>query len=569
MPDDINSDIVSNSQSPENSNILNTQFSGSLSNNTENNGKISAQITNIASSLLTSTKQLNQVKTDVKTLSTNVNNIEKDITTVDTQLKTVTNQTEKNSNLNEIQQSQINDIDEIVRAIRKSNNKSQKISKSDEQVDIKTTKKLKTSKKEYDNELVEKIKNVLAAVLPKALKASKKDEYKSNSKIDETVQPVTVKSFSALANQQLINNIKQALKIKKQQDSIVSKSNLIKIAILAFVGIVIYLLTKLKDIKDAITEQIQNIKDGFTSIVETITNWFTDMKNGFMDSIYNPIVSKINEFTALVIDIYTEWKTKLEEMMPTNLQEFISSVKTAITSVKNFFTTDLFKLAQNLLPALKQFINTFLGFDFFKKEETVPVDEEPEETLKDEEDTISGGNLSSMSNQINSKKDTPGKAQLLNETNNINNNNATKIENDNIVNVAGAKLAQQLSNTLILQNGEMIKLNKQDDIYIANKPDGVIANIFKEINANYSKTYAKLTNHFDNIVNNIQEQDKQLASMCDNIDNLKSNTQSEQSKVALIQLQQQISALQTASTQPTIYSGVDIVRRQVRRCFNM
>lgn len=569
MPDDINSDIVSNSQSPENSNNLNTQFSGSSSDNTENNGKISAQITNIASSLLTSTKQLNQVKTDVKTLSTNVNNIEKDITTVNTQLKTVTNQTEKNSNLNEIQQNQISNIDEIVRAIRKSNNKSQKISKSDEQVDIKTTKKLKTSKKEYDNELVEKIKNVLAAVLPKALKASKKDEYKSNSKIDETVQPVTVKSFSALANQQLINNIKQALKIKKQQDSIVSKSNLIKIAILAFVGIVIYLLTKLKDIKDAITEQIQNIKDGFTSIVETITNWFTDMKNSFMDSIYNPIVSKINEFTALVIDIYTEWKTKLEEMMPTNLQEFISSVKTAITSVKNFFTTDLFKLAQNLLPALKQFINTFLGFDFFKKEETAPVDEEPEETLKDEEDTISGGNLGSMSNQINSKKDTPGKEQLLNENNNINNNNATKIENDNIVNVAGTKLAQQLSNTLILQNGEMIKLNKQDDIYIANKPDGVIANIFKEINANYSKTYAKLTNHFDNIVNNIQEQDKQLASMCDNIDNLKSNTQSEQSKVALIQLQQQISALQTASTQPTIYSGVDIVRRQVRRCFNM
>lgn len=554
MPDDINSDIVSNSQSPENSDILNTQFSGSSSDNTENNGKISAQITNIASSLLTSTKQLNQVKTDVKTLSTNVNNIEKDVTTVKTQLKTVTNQTEKISNLNE-----------IVRAIKKFNNNSQKILKSDEQVDIKT----KTSKKESDVELVEKIKIVLAAVLPKALKASKKDEYKSNSKIDEIVQPVTVKSFSALANQQLVNNIKQALQIKKQQDSMVSKSNLIKIAILAFVGIIIYLLVKLKDIKDAITEQIQNIKDGFTSIVETITNWFADMKNSFMDSIYNPIVSKINEFTALVIDIYTEWKTKLEEMMPTNLQEFISSVKTAIISVKNFFTTDLFKLAQNLLPALKQFINTFLGFDFFKKEETLPVDEEPEETLKDEEDTISGGNLGSMSNQINSKKDTPGKAQLLNENNNINNNNATKIENDNIVNVAGTKLAQQLSNTLILQNGEMIKLNKQDDIYIANKPDGVIANIFREINANYSKTYTKLTNHFDSILDNIQEQDKQLASMCDNIGNLKSNTQSEQFKAALIQLQQQISALQTASTQPTVYSGVDIVRRQVRRCFNM
>lgn len=557
MPDDINSDIVSNSQSPENSDILNTQFSGSSSDNTENNGKISAQITNIASSLLTSTKQLNQVKTDVKTLSTNVNNIEKDITTVKTQLKTVTNQTEKISNLNE-----------IVRAIKKFNNNSQKISKSDEQVDIKTT-KTKTSKKESDVELVEKIKIVLAAVLPKALKASKKDEYKSNSKIDEIVQPVTVKSFSTLANQQLVNNIKQALQIKKQQDSMVSKSNLIKIAILAFVGIIIYLLVKLKDIKDAITEQIQNIKDGFTSIVETITNWFADIKNSFMDSIYNPIVSKINEFTALIIDIYTEWKAKLEEMMPTNLQEFISSVKTAIISVKNFFTTDLFKLAQNLLPALKQFINTFLGFDFFKKEETLPVDEEPEETLKDEEDTISSGNLGSMSNQINSKKDTPGKAQLLNENNNINNNNATKIENDNIVNVAGTKLAQQLSNTLILQNGEMIKLNKQDDIYIANKPDGVIANIFREINANYSNTYTKLTNHFDSILDNIQEQDKQLVSMCNNISNLKSNTQSEQFKLALIQLQQQISALQTASTQPTVYSGVDIVRRQVRRCFNM
>lgn len=568
MPDDINSDIVNNSQSPENSGNLNTQFSGSSSDNTENNSKISAQITNLASSLLTSTKQLNQVKTDVKTLSTNVNNIEKDVTTVETQLKTVTNQTEKNSKLNELQRSQISTINEIVRAIKKSNSKPQKITKSDEQANAKVT-KTKTSKKESDAELVEKIKNVLAAVLPKALKTSKKDEYKSNSKIDETVQPVTVKSFSALANQQLVNNIKQALKIKKQQDSMVSKSNLIKIAIMAFVGIIIYLLIKLKDIKDAITEQIQNIKDGFTSIVETITNWFTDMKNSFMDSIYNPIVSKINEFTALIVDVYTEWKAKLEKMMPTNLQEFISSVKTAITSVKNFFTTDLFKLAQNLLPALKQFINTFLGFDFFKKEETAPVDEEPEETLKDEEDSIGGGNLGSMSSQVNSKKDTPGKTQLPNETNNISNNNVTKVENDNIVNVAGTKLAQQLSNTLILQNGEMIKLNKQDDIYIANKPDGVIANIFREINANYSKTYTKLTGHFDNILNNIQEQDKQLVSMCDNISNLKSNTQSEQSKIALIQLQQQISALQTASTPPTIYSGVDIVRRQVRRCFNI
>ena len=568
MPDDINSDIVNNSQSPENSGNLNTQFSGSSSDNTENNSKISAQITNLASSLLTSTKQLNQVKTDVKTLSTNVNNIEKDVTTVETQLKTVTNQTEKNSKLNELQRSQISTINEIVRAIKKSNSKPQKITKSDEQANAKVT-KTKTSKKESDAELVEKIKNVLAAVLPKALKTSKKDEYKSNSKIDETVQPVTVKSFSALANQQLVNNIKQALKIKKQQDSMVSKSNLIKIAIMAFVGIIIYLLIKLKDIKDAITEQIQNIKDGFTSIVETITNWFTDMKNSFMDSIYNPIVSKINEFTALIVDVYTEWKAKLEKMMPTNLQEFISSVKTAITSVKNFFTTDLFKLAQNLLPALKQFINTFLGFDFFKKEETAPVDEEPEETLKDEEDSIGGGNLGSMSSQVNSKKDTPGKTQLPNETNNISNNNVTKVENDNIVNVAGTKLAQQLSNTLILQNGEMIKLNKQDDIYIANKSDGVIANIFREINANYSKTYTKLTGHFDNILNNIQEQDKQLVSMCDNISNLKSNTQSEQSKIALIQLQQQISALQTASTPPTIYSGVDIVRRQVRRCFNI
>lgn len=568
MPDDINSDIVNNSQSPENNGNLNTQFSGSSSDNTENNSKISAQITNLASSLLTSTKQLNQVKTDVKTLSTNVNNIEKDVTTVETQLKTVTNQTEKNSKLNELQRSQISTINEIVRAIKKSNSKPQKITKSDEQANAKAT-KTKTSKKESDAELVEKIKNVLAAVLPKALKTSKKDEYKSNSKIDETVQPVTVKSFSALANQQLVNNIKQALKIKKQQDSMVSKSNLIKIAIMAFVGIIIYLLIKLKDIKDAITEQIQNIKDGFTSIVETITNWFTDMKNSFMDSIYNPIVSKINEFTALIVDVYTEWKAKLEKMMPTNLQEFISSVKTAITSVKNFFTTDLFKLAQNLLPALKQFINTFLGFDFFKKEETAPVDEEPEETLKDEEDSIGGGNLGSMSSQVNSKKDTPGKTQLPNETNNISNNNVTKVENDNIINVAGTKLAQQLSNTLILQNGEMIKLNKQDDIYIANKPDGVIANIFREINANYSKTYTKLTGHFDNILNNIQEQDKQLVSMCDNISNLKSNTQSEQSKIALIQLQQQISALQTASTPPTVYSGVDIVRRQVRRCFNI
>lgn len=566
MPDDINSDIVSNSQSPENSSNLNTQFSGSSSNNTENNSRTSAQITNLASSLLTSTKQLNQLKTDVKTLSTNVNSVEKNVNTVKVQLKTVKTQTEKNKKLNELQRNQISNINDIIRIIKKSKNKTQTVTKFDEKNNNKVT---KDSKKLSNAELAEKIKKIIVTVLPKALKSSKKDEYKSNSKIDETVQPVTVKSFSALANQQLVNNIKQALKIKKQQDSMVSKSNLIKLAILAFVGIIIYLLFKLKDIKDAITEQIQNIKNGFTSIVETISNWFADIKNNFIDSIYNPIVSKINEFTSLVTNIYTEWKAKLEEMMPTNLQEFISSVKTAITSVKTFFTTDLFRLAQNLLPALKQFINTFLGFDFFNKEETAPVNEEPEESLKDEDANVSSGDLGSMSNQINNKKDTPGKTSLPNETNNVTNNNVSKVENDNIVNVAGTNLAQQLSNTLILQNGEMVKLNKQDDIYIANKPDGVIANIFKEINANYSKTYSKLTNHFDNIVNNIQEQDKQLLSMCDNINNLKSNTQSEQSKIALIQLQQQISALQTSSTQPTIYSGVDIVRRQVRRCFNI
>ena len=46
-----------------------------------------------------------------------------------------------------------------------------------------------------------------------------------------------------------------------------------------------------------------------------------------------------------------------------------------------------------------------------------------------------------------------------------------------------------------------------DDIYIANKPDGVIANIFREINANYSKTYTKLTSHFDSILNKNKQDD--------------------------------------------------------------
>ena len=115
----------------------------------------------------------------------------------------------------------------------------------------------------------------------------------------------------------------------------------------------------------------------------------------------------------------------------------------------------------------------------------------------------------------------------------------------------------------------MVKLNKSDDIYIANKPDGIIANIFKEINANYTKVYDKLTSQFSNITDNIQEQDRQIVKLCDNLGNININTQSDQSKQAIAYLQQQILSLQSASTQDTIYDGIDNVRKQIRFCLDV
>lgn len=568
MPDDNTSDVVSNSDSPENSEI-NSQSSGSSSNKSENNSKVSAQLTNFGLNLLTSTKQIKELKTDVKQLSSAVESLTTSVDSVKTAIKPIQEQVEKNRKLNEIQRSQISNINEAIRRLRKNASSQKENTKNKSEKDVE--KSSKPSSKEQE-ELAEKIKNVLMAVLPKMLKNNKDNGYKTNSKINETVQPVTVKSFSVMANQQLVNNIKQALQIKKQQDSFVSKSNLIKLAILAFIGIVIYLLMQLKEVRESIAKQIQEIKDGFNSIVDTIKQWFIDLKNDFLDMIYTPLVDSLNNFSTSISNTFESWKKHLADMMPTSLSEFIDSVKTAFIDVKNFFTNDFIQMIMRIVPAFKEFINKVIGFDIFTIEKEELVEPEPEDSTKDVENqnTDNSGTLGNLSNQISSNKNTPGSTPPPPEaTQGGNVNNSTKVENTDIVKIAGNQLAQKLINTIILQNGKMVKLNKSDDIYIANKPDGVIANIFKEINANYTKVYDKLTSQFGNITDNIQEQDRQLVKLCDNLGNININTQSDQSKQAIAYLQQQILSLQSASTQDTIYDGIDNVRKQIRFCLDV
>ena len=567
MPDDNTSDVVSNSESPENSDN-NSQSSGSSSDKSENNSKISAQLTNFGLNLLTSSKQIKELKTNVKQLSSAVDDLTTSVDSVKNSIKPIQEQVEENRKLNEIQRSQISNINEAIRKLRKqSSQKDDTKNKSDKDVD----KSSKPSSKEQE-ELAEKIKNVLVAVLPKMLKNSKNTGYKTNSKINETVQPLKFKSFSALANQQLVNNIKQALQIKKQQDTLVSKSNLIKLAILAFIGIVIYLLMQLKEVRESIAKQIQEIKDGFNSIVDTIKQWFIDLQNSFLDMVYTPLVTSLTNFSTSISNTFESWKKHLADMMPTSLGEFIDSVKTAFVNVKNFFTNDVVQMIMRIVPAFKEFINKVIGFDIFTIEKEEPVESEPEDSTKgvENQNTDSSGTLSNLSNQVSSNKNTPGSTPPPPEaTQNRTTNGSTKVENNDIIKIAGDQLAQKLTNTIILQNGKMVKLNKSDDIYIANKPDGVIANIFKEINANYTKVYDKLTSQFSNITDNIQEQDRQIVKLCDNLGNININTQSEQSKQAIAYLQQQILSLQSASTQDTIYDGIDNVRKQIRFCLDV
>lgn len=567
MPDDNTSDVVSNSESPENSDN-NSQSSGSSSNKSENNSKISAQLANFGLNLLTSSKQIKELKTDVKQLSSTVDSLTTSVDSVKNSIKPIQEQVEKNRNLNEIQRSQISNINEAIRKIhKKSSQKDDTKNKSDKDID----KSSKPSSKEQE-ELAEKIKNVLVAVLPKILKNSKDAEYKTNSKINETVQPVTIKSFSAMANQQLVNNIKQALQIKKQQDTLVSKSNLIKLAILAFIGIVIYLLMQLKEVRESIAKQIQGIKDGFDSIVGIIKQWFIDLQNSFLDMVYTPLVNSLTNFSTSISNTFESWKKHLADMMPTSLGEFIDSVKTAFVDVKTFFTNDFVQMIMRIIPAFKEFIKKVIGFDIFTIEKEEPVESESEDSTKDvdNQNTDGSGVLSNLSNQISSNKNTPGSTPpSLEATQNGTTNSSTKVENNDIIKIAGNQLAQKLTNTIILQNGKMVKLNKSDDIYIANKPDGVIANIFKEINANYTKVYDKLTSQFSNITDNIQEQDRQIVKLCDNLGNININTQSDQSKQAIAHLQQQILSLQSASTQDIIYDGIDNVRKQIRFCLDV
>ena len=98
MPDDNTSDVVSNSESPENSDN-NSQSSGSSSDKSENNSKISAQLTNFGLNLFASSKQIKELKTDVKQLSSAVGGLTTSVDSVKTAINPIQEQVEENRKL--------------------------------------------------------------------------------------------------------------------------------------------------------------------------------------------------------------------------------------------------------------------------------------------------------------------------------------------------------------------------------------------------------------------------------------------------------------------------------------
>lgn len=411
-------------------------------------------------------------------------------------------------------------------------------------------------------QLQEQIRKFILSVIPKNLKQQSK--FKTNSKINEEVTPVTIKTFSAQANQQLINNIKQALQIKKQQDTFINKSNMIKLAILAVTGMAVYLLFKIKEVRDSFSNWIEKIEGSISEIKTTIVAWFTDIKNSFVNNVWTPLTEYISNISDTISSFVSKWYNKIVQPVIDYGKLAVTNFTDAYKKIKNFITGDFITFIADGWKNFKSWINEKLGFEVFKveKEDTSQVQGITDETSKSDSDD-------SVSIPATSPSQSPDTTPLTNsqkiENNSINNaqNTTNAVEN---VNISGDKFntTSPISNSIRLQNGNIINLNKDDDIYIANKPNGIIHSIFKEINANYSTVKKTFEEKFTQIIDNIKLQDKQLIALSTNLSNTGNITHPQVIASNLSFLQTQITKLQNPPKIIT-HSGIDNTRGKIRQ----
>ena len=450
------------------------------------------------------------------------------------------------------------DIDHIkdVIANLNSSDKSNDIDKKDNGKD--SNKKDKTEKKG----IMSKVAKMVTAVLPSVLVKDKK-EHKTNSKLNEKVYNVSINSFSTTANNQLINNLKQVLKIQKKKESFITKSNMIKLAILAFTGMLLYMIFQIKEVRTAFSNWIDKIKDDIGSIKESIVKFFNEQIENFSNIFSKPL----SETFDSLVKSFESFKDTVKQPLANILNSF-SELKLGLTeawdAVKNMSGKDIMALFDSAWLQLKISINKLLGMNVFDVEQEIPQDSKTSDDTSIKSDEQSPGSLNTSSQQANKSE----------ENNNIQNNTTIggdKITNNNLAQ-NNQSVTMQDGNTNIsgssfrLQNGTIFNLHKNDDIYIANKPGGVIHGIFQEINSNYTNVKNIFIQNFNSIIENIKQQDQQFSNL---IDKLQETPQ--QVNVppnigeSLNTLQIQLNTLQQSQRSPVTFTGVSEIRNSLRK----
>ena len=419
---------------------------------------------------------------------------------------------------------------------------------------------------EENKNFMSKVARMVISMLPSKLFKNNQKEHKTTSKLDEKIYNVKITSFSSTANNQLINNLKQVLKIEKKRESFVTKSNMLKLAILAFTGMLIYLLSQIKEVREAFSNWIVGIKDDISSIKDTIIVFFQEQINNLSKLFTQPLSKTIDSLVESCKSLFNKVSEPVKNIF-NSFDDLKTGLVTAWKSIKEMSSADIMKLFTLAFTKLKLAINNFLGWDAFKIEK-----EQSQGEVTDETNPTPTDNTGSIS--VGSQQPTQG-------NDNVDNNSQQsliKVDGNTITNTNTAVNNQQNTfkdgnttlngSVLKLQNGTIFNLHKNDDIYIANKPGGVIHGIFQEINSNYSNVKNIFIDSFNSIIANIENQDKSFNQLIDKL-NIHNNSQlSTNTNAHIINLQNQIDILnQKTQDSPITYTGVSTMRDNFRARF--
>ena len=419
---------------------------------------------------------------------------------------------------------------------------------------------------EENKNFMSKVARMVISMLPSKLFKNNQKEHKTTSKLDEKIYNVKITSFSSTANNQLINNLKQVLKIEKKRESFVTKSNMLKLAILAFTGMLIYLLSQIKEVREAFSNWIVGIKDDISSIKDTIIVFFQEQINNLSKLFTQPLSKTIDSLVESCKSLFNKVSEPVKNIF-NSFDDLKTGLVTAWKSIKEMSSADIMKLFTLAFTKLKLAINNFLGWDAFKIEKEQSqgeVTDETNPTPTDNTGSISVG--SQQPKQGNDNIDNKSQQSLIKVDGNTITNTNTAVNNQQNTFKDGNTTLN--GSVLKLQNGTIFNLHKNDDIYIANKPGGVIHGIFQEINSNYSNVKNIFIDSFKSIIANIENQDKSFNQLIDKL-NIHNNSQlSTNTNAHIINLQNQIDILnQKTQDSPITYTGVSTMRDNFRARF--